>query len=396
MGQSEVFYLEETVMRAGQSVPERKDPMRNISFVVAVVVWAGLGLAQIGAAQTAAPPIILNVTMDAAGDQLTITGKGFGPAPLVTIDGQPVTVLLGSTDTQVTVITPAVLLTTPGSYRLTVVDSVRQVGDGFVVASHAGIIAPVGEIPGETPTAATGGATRLTAQPATGLAAFTAPPPLDGVRQLVMEEGIPPYRTALGYQALSCCLGYYNTAIGYRALWNTTGAGNTATGFDALYSNASGNKNTASGYEALYYNATGHFNTAFGDSAGYKATGGSYNVFLGAEVLGSAADTNMIRIGFPYDGTTNPPSGQNQTFIAGIYGTPITGGFPVVINANGQLGIAAVPVPFNGPPGGSGTQPPATVAQLQQQVRDQQTTIADQGARLARLEALVGSSAGRK
>jgi hypothetical protein len=35
------------------------------------------------------------------------------------------------------------------------------------------------------------------------------------------------------------------------------------------------------------------------------------------------------------------------------------------------------------------------VAQLQQQVRDQQITIADLGARLARLEALVGASAGR-
>lgn len=30
---------------------------------------------------------------------LTITGTGFGPAPLVTIDGQPVTVLAGATDT---------------------------------------------------------------------------------------------------------------------------------------------------------------------------------------------------------------------------------------------------------------------------------------------------------
>jgi hypothetical protein len=68
----------------------------------------------------------------------------------------------------------------------------------------------------------------------------------------------------------------------------------------------------------------------------------------------------------------------------------------VVINANGQLGIAALPVTFIGPPGGSGTEPPAMVAQLQQQVQDQQTTIADLSARLARLEALVGSSAGGK
>jgi hypothetical protein len=66
----------------------------------------------------------------------------------------------------------------------------------------------------------------------------------------------------------------------------------------------------------------------------------------------------------------------------------------VVVDANGQLGIAALPVTFIGPPGGSGNQPPAMVAQLQQQVRDQETinadlraTIADLSARLARLEA---------
>jgi hypothetical protein len=75
----------------------------------------------------------------------------------------------------------------------------------------------------------------------------------------------------------------------------------------------------------------------------------------------------------------------------------------VVVDANGQLGIAALPVTFIGPPGQSGTHPPAMVVQLQQQVRDQQTTIADQGAtiadlsaRLARVEALVGSSASLK
>jgi hypothetical protein len=34
--------------------------------------------------------------------------------------------------------------------------------------------------------------------------------------------------------------------------------------------------------------------------------------------------------------------GQTATFIAGIYGTPIVGGAPVVVNSNGQLGIAAI------------------------------------------------------
>src|ERR1700676_5180743 len=131
----------------------RRTHMRRTQFVAALLVCAVIGLSAVGSAQNAPPPTILNVTMDAAGDQLTITGKGFGPAPVVTIDGQPVTVLFGATDTQVTVVTPAVLLTTPGTYRLTVVDSVRQVGEVFVVASHAGIVAPVGGIPSETPTA---------------------------------------------------------------------------------------------------------------------------------------------------------------------------------------------------------------------------------------------------
>jgi len=84
--------------------------MRRIQLVAALLVCAVISLPRAGAAQNAPPPTILNVTMDAAGDQLTITGRGFGPAPLVTIDGQPVTVLLGSTDTQVSVIAPAVLL----------------------------------------------------------------------------------------------------------------------------------------------------------------------------------------------------------------------------------------------------------------------------------------------
>jgi hypothetical protein len=63
-------------------------------------------------------------------------------------------------------------------------------------------------------------------------------------------------------------------------------------------------------------------------------TTGNYNLFLGANVTGTASDTNTIRIGLPYDGT----NGQNQTFIAGIYGTPMAGVSPVVINASGQLG----------------------------------------------------------
>src|ERR1700676_1317830 len=148
----------------------RRTHMRRTQLVTALLVCAVISLPRSASAQTAPPPTILNVTMDAAGDQLTITGKGFGPAPLVTIDGQPVTVLLGSTDTKVTVIAPSVLLTTPGTYRLTVVGSVRQVGEVFVVASHAGLVPAVSLTSGTT-SPAPSGAGVANAQPRAAAAA---------------------------------------------------------------------------------------------------------------------------------------------------------------------------------------------------------------------------------
>ena len=337
--------------------------MRRTPFVVALLLaWALIGLARTGSAQDAARPTILNVTMDAAGDQLTIVGTGFGPAPVVTIDGQPVPVLPGATDTQVTVVTPAVLLTAPGTYRLTVVDSVRQVGEVFVVASRAGLVPAVSLTTSGT-SAAPSGAGVATVQPrATGEAAAIpgavsgAPP----VGTFAIEDSGSPYRTALGSGALAAngvSGGTDNTAIGYQALLtNTAGCCNTASGSQALFSNHTGGSNTATGYHSLYANdsgigntasgyrallsSTGYSNTALGYNAGGSATTGSYNLFLGAEVLGTAADTNTIRIGNTYNGGDTPPSGQNKTFIAGIRGTSVTGGFPVVIDANGQLGTA--------------------------------------------------------
>jgi hypothetical protein len=96
------------------------------------------------------------------------------------------------------------------------------------------------------------------------------------------------------------------------------------------------------------------------------------------------------------EGGTGPaPDGQDQTFIAGVYGTPVTNWLPVVIDASGKLGR------INPQTGGGIPAPLSTVVQLQQQVRNQQTTItdlratiADQSARPARLEALIGPSAG--
>jgi hypothetical protein len=156
------------------------------------------------------------------------------------------------------------------------------------------------------------------------------------------------YNTATGVTALYAnTTGFYNTATGARALlYDTTGSYNTATGLGALTSNRTGAANTAIGAFALDQ-ATGNLNTAVGYNAGDYAQG-SNNIYLGADVLGTAADNNGMRLGRPYDVTYG--IGQNQTFIAGIYGTALpAGGFvPVYINAAGQLGTALASPAVNG------------------------------------------------
>ena len=178
-----------------------------------------------------------------------------------------------------------------------------------------------------------------------------------------------------------------NTAVGQIALAsNTTGSYNTASGYGALGANGTGNANTPSGYSALASNTTGIRNTASGYFAGLLATTGSYNVFLGADVIGTGADTNTMRLGLPYNSGTG--AGQTRTFIAGIHGTQLTGPtYQVVVDANGQLGTVTPPVQLSG----GATATPLSV--LQQQVEQQQAvnaelreTIADLRARLARLE----------
>jgi hypothetical protein len=215
--------------------------------------------------------------------------------------------------------------------------------------------------------------------------------PRGGSAQIVQDTSAP-WTTAIGYLALesNTPAGLYNTATGYQALLNNScnasgacGAGNTAIGAEALQDNTTGYYNTAVGALALSELGgsliQGVYNTALGANAGSLAgfgatVAGNYNLFLGGGVLGTANDTNTIRIGSAYNGGTTPPSGQNQTFIAGIYGTTVTGGLPVLIDANGQLGVAP-----------ASASVATTVAQLQQQVQDL-------SAQLARLQALIAPS----
>ena len=158
------------------------------------------------------------------------------------------------------------------------------------------------------------------------------------------------FNTAVGWEALfSNTTGNNNTAIGTGALqFNRTGTENTSTGVDALFSNTTGTNNTANGAfalandttgtnntaigeEALENNTTGSSNIAMGSNAGSNLTTGSNNIDIGNR--GLPGEANAIRMGI--QGT------QRATFIAGIRGTAISGAQPVLVNASGQLGVAA-------------------------------------------------------
>jgi len=161
------------------------------------------------------------------------------------------------------------------------------------------------------------------------------------------------YNTATGYAALYADTGSFNTAAGGYALYsNSDGSDNTATGNNALYSDTTGSYNTAAGYDALYlsttasdnvsigfqsgFNTTGSDNVSIGYQSGYNTTTGSYNIEIGN--TGSSTDSGVIRIG-----------GSNQTtfYAAGINGVSVgSGGIPVYINSNGQLGTVLSSIRF--------------------------------------------------
>ncbi len=129
--------------------------MRHLAML-GLVLTVGLEMASTVAAQTgtarngapsavtmppAGRPTIQTVTMSAGDGLLIISGTGFGADAAVTIEGQPVTVLPGASATQLTVEAPASVLTTAGTYRLTVTVP-GQPADVFVVASQPGMGAP--------------------------------------------------------------------------------------------------------------------------------------------------------------------------------------------------------------------------------------------------------------
>jgi hypothetical protein len=176
----------------------------------------------------------------------------------------------------------------------------------------------------------------------------------------LLNNTIGRLNTANGVLALfSNTTGLGNTAVGYQALFsNTRNPGNTAFGFSALFSNT-GPGNTAFGYYALRSNTTGEANTAIGNhalehidgpddssnialgwSAGEYMVNGSNDIFIGS--LGEDADQDTIRIGnqvTAYDDWDIAHNRHVATYIAGISEAGVSGA-PVLISADGQLGIA--------------------------------------------------------
>jgi hypothetical protein len=151
-----------------------------------------------------------------------------------------------------------------------------------------------------------------------------------------------------------------NTAIGLDALvFNSTGDSNTAAGANALFNNTEGIQNTALGTGAVFTNTTGDLNTGVGQSALSLNTAGANNTAIGANALlnstgngntalgassgaGVTTANNVICIGLSVAGADV----DNSCFIGNISGVAVTGD-PVVVDANGQLGVAPAGSPLS-------------------------------------------------
>jgi hypothetical protein len=144
------------------------------------------------------------------------------------------------------------------------------------------------------------------------------------VTGLILTVGLQPSWGGPPNNDISDGLG--NTAGGASALVNnTTGIFNTASGAFALSSNTTGGSNVAVGNNALLSNPAGNRNIALGPGAGFNLLSGNNNIYLGH--VGTASESNTMRLG----------QTLTATFVAGIFGKPVTGA-TVVVSNTGQLG----------------------------------------------------------
>jgi hypothetical protein len=132
----------------------------------------------------------------------------------------------------------------------------------------------------------------------------------------------------------------FNTAVGAEALFsNTTGDSNGAVGFNALGGNVDGLFNNAMGFDAMADNLSGAGNVAIGDSVGLGNTTGDFNTYVGVNSVAIVdGESDTIRIGDPTFGVA--------CFIGGISNATVVGA-PVLVDANGQLGVAVAGSPLS-------------------------------------------------
>lgn len=133
--------------------------------------------------------------------------------------------------------------------------------------------------------------------------------------------------TSVGAGSLSAnTTGNGNVAIGNSAMSrNTTSGDNVAVGLNALFFTTGAN-NTGVGSNALATNSTGTGNIALGFFAGSLVSTGSNNIHIGHPAPGNESDT--IRIG----------QTQTSAYLAGVSGVTVASGVQVYIDGNGQLG----------------------------------------------------------
>lgn len=163
----------------------------------------------------------------------------------------------------------------------------------------------------------------------------------------------------IGYQALSglssgngntgiCTLalgqrtvtGANNLAIGTSSLtFLTSGAQNVSIGNNSMDSGTvAGSNNTAVGYTSLRNLIGGSGNTIIGQGSGSAYVGSEgENIILGRNIAGTAAESNVTRIG----------NAQTKVFITGIFGITVgISGIPIVIDNANQLGTVASSIKY--------------------------------------------------
>jgi hypothetical protein len=148
------------------------------------------------------------------------------------------------------------------------------------------------------------------------------------------------YLTFLGMQSgFANTTGYDNTFTGtYAGYSNTTGNLNTFTGTYSGYANTTGSSNTFVGYDTGQQNSSGNLNLHIGSFSGFYNQNGSNNIYIaswGCNSTSNCNESNTIRIGNNYGSQPITAS-----YIGGIYGVGASGGIPVFINSNGQLGTS--------------------------------------------------------